>query len=227
MKGPSPSTRDVALPPHDPPSGFSRSGFAPLPHRHSDHPPLPQPPQTLDERDWDRGRGGGGGGQGSWREDVEHADRWAPRDDWDRRPPPPRWEDDFGALLSYNLPTFMLIARPAQETKITFSIRLFPSSTPSFPLPTTEPVSSPALVPVHRPCRTAQLLNISSVCRLVQGESSANSASRRGGVEEVQARCGEWVDLGQGEDRYGQAVRAVSQGIPLQTGEPGSHGQSP
>ncbi|ORX34935.1 hypothetical protein BD324DRAFT_633296 [Kockovaella imperatae] len=77
MSGRSPS------PAKDDRPGFSRSGFAPIPHRHQDFappPPIPSgiPPSRDDELRRD---------SMSKREPME---RWDPRDDYDRRPP---WED--------------------------------------------------------------------------------------------------------------------------------------
>ncbi|WWC97408.1 hypothetical protein V866_004287 [Kwoniella sp. B9012] len=39
-----------------PGGGFSRGGFAPIPHRHSDLPPIPPPPARFERDDYDRGR---------------------------------------------------------------------------------------------------------------------------------------------------------------------------
>ena len=87
----SPSAREALLPAQDAPSGFSRSGFAPLPHRHSEYQP-PAHSSAPEERDWDRGRGQPGG----WGHEQDERERLSGREDWDRRPPPPRWEDEYG-----------------------------------------------------------------------------------------------------------------------------------
>ncbi|WRT63364.1 uncharacterized protein IL334_000269 [Kwoniella shivajii] len=74
-------------------SGFSRGGFAPLPHRHSDLPPIPPPPTRFERDDYDRGR----------REfprrdlDPEPEDRYERRewDDYSRGRGGSHWEDDY------------------------------------------------------------------------------------------------------------------------------------
>ncbi|OCF43077.1 hypothetical protein I317_03046 [Kwoniella heveanensis CBS 569] len=82
---------------YDDRAGFSRGGFAPLPHRHSDLPP-PPPPRVYDRDEYDRGRGRDR--ELPRRElDPEMDDRYERRewDDYDRRAraPIPHWEDEY------------------------------------------------------------------------------------------------------------------------------------
>ncbi|WVR03221.1 hypothetical protein IAU60_000212 [Kwoniella sp. DSM 27419] len=77
-------------------SGFSRSGFAPIPHRHSDLPP-PPPPRAYERDEFDRGP------PPPRREfprrdlDPEPEERYERRewDEFDRRARPPHWEEEF------------------------------------------------------------------------------------------------------------------------------------
>ncbi|KAK8844554.1 hypothetical protein IAR55_006401 [Kwoniella newhampshirensis] len=84
---------------HEDRSGFTRGGFAPIPHRHSDLPPLP-PPARYEREDHDRGRGMRDREFPRRDLDPEPEERWERRewDDYDRRPrvgPPSHWEDDY------------------------------------------------------------------------------------------------------------------------------------
>ncbi|WWC57754.1 uncharacterized protein I303_100289 [Kwoniella dejecticola CBS 10117] len=103
-RSPPPPPRDYPPPgdrDFDERPGFSRGGFAPIPHRHSDLPPIP-PPARYERDEYDRGRRD--------REfprrdlDPDPEDRYERRE-WDDYPPPPRgggrgsggshWEDDY------------------------------------------------------------------------------------------------------------------------------------
>ncbi|WWC85480.1 uncharacterized protein L201_000344 [Kwoniella dendrophila CBS 6074] len=84
---------------HEDRPGFSRGGFAPIPHRHSDLPPIPPPPIRFDSRDdYDRGRRDR---EFPRRElDPDPEDRYGRRDydDYDRGGPRgggSHWEDDY------------------------------------------------------------------------------------------------------------------------------------
>lgn len=100
------------------PRGFTRGGFAPIPHRHSDAPAAsseperqrsPPPPPRVYDRDFDRER--------ELPRRPEGRDREFPRRDLDPEPerdgrnwntyydrtgrggpPPPQWDDDYGKL---------------------------------------------------------------------------------------------------------------------------------
>ena len=89
---PNPLLRNERSPPprvtSPPARGFSRSGFAPIPYRHSD---LPAPPRERErEREFPR--------RDLDPDPQERRERRMERDDWERerRAPPPHWEDDYG-----------------------------------------------------------------------------------------------------------------------------------
>nr|XP_019048353.1 hypothetical protein I302_02124 [Kwoniella bestiolae CBS 10118]OCF27283.1 hypothetical protein I302_02124 [Kwoniella bestiolae CBS 10118] len=76
-----------------PGGGFSRGGFAPIPHRHSDLPPIPTPPSRFERDDYDRGRRDR---EFPRRElDPDPEDRYERRewDDYGRRGS--HWDDDY------------------------------------------------------------------------------------------------------------------------------------
>lgn len=172
MRNLSPSQRESALPPVEERSGFSRSGFAPIPHRHSDLPPPPPPPAVFDdrERDWDRGRDYPPPPRGgpSYHDEPEddHWDGRRGREDYDRRPPPPRWEDEYGTLRSSaRLDRFIrrwADVRTTQAAKVAVAVWRKPSPTPSLALSPSCPSIS-----ASRSSRTLLLAHFSAICRLV------------------------------------------------------------
>ncbi|WWD22896.1 hypothetical protein CI109_107391 [Kwoniella shandongensis] len=79
--------------------GFTRGGFAPIPHRHTDLPP-PPPPGRYERDEYDRGRAPRDREFPRRELDPEPEERWERRewDDYDRRPrgaPASHWEDDY------------------------------------------------------------------------------------------------------------------------------------
>jgi len=136
-------------------------------------PPLrPDYPPPL--RDDDRGRAWGRG-----REDFD--DRWSDRgagwgDERDRRPPPPRWEDEFGECdalqFSQNghsvacgpgTPGIAADGRPTQATPVAIAFRPVASSATTLSFTT----SPSCAVPAAGSGRLAALVDIPSICRLV------------------------------------------------------------
>jgi len=91
MSGPHPlppnPLNHARSPPRDispPARGFSRSGFAPIPYRHSELPPPPREREReFPRRDLDP------------EPEIERWERRMDREDWERRAPP-HWEDDYG-----------------------------------------------------------------------------------------------------------------------------------
>jgi hypothetical protein len=87
--------------------GFSRGGFAPVPHRHHE---LPPPPMRDDRF-----------GRPDMREfprrdlDLEGEDRWdrRERDEWERRARPPHWEDDWGEYIVHASRKTVRVRAPA------------------------------------------------------------------------------------------------------------------
>jgi hypothetical protein len=86
--------------PSPPPRGFSRSGFAPIPYRHSELPPPPREREReFPRRDLDP------------EPEIERWERRMDREDWDRRAPPPHmhsYEDNYGGLAG--IPTGICFA---------------------------------------------------------------------------------------------------------------------
>ena len=92
------------LPSDDSRLGFSRSGFAPIPHRHHD---LPPPPIERDaEREWSDRRDGRSGWDGRGDPEMDlGGDLWDRREDRDRRPPPRTRDVYDGKFIHLHIPS--------------------------------------------------------------------------------------------------------------------------
>ena len=183
MRGSSPR-RDAPGPVEDR-SPYPKAGYAALP-RAADYPP------PVDDYDRTRGR---------WEGRRDSMDsRWGGREDYDRRPPPPHWEDEYGRRIqSLMSPTDN---RPTETKTITFAPR---SITPTArPLSLSAPFRCP---PCHaRPRRTAPFTNLPPIRRLVSRLTSFDSKARRRRVEKVQAGCGRRQGDGKRKGRNGEAL---------------------
>ena len=134
-----------------PPRGFSRSGFAPIPHRHSDLPPMPREREReFPRRDLDP------------EPEIERWERRMDREEYERRPPP-HWEEEYGEWLRRLLDKGLLagLQRRAVSSGIPGRRKLTvfrPPETPSLPLAlgAFSPTASSIPLTTSLPCSLTQ-----------------------------------------------------------------------
>jgi hypothetical protein len=152
MDPPDRGSNDSSDPRNEFPRGFTRGGFAPIPHRHSDAPPPREARDHDRERDLEREREFERRERELPRRDLDpepSMDRFIPpprreRDDFerdrdrDRRgrgPPPLHWEEDYGEPRSHVLYVDLKLTehRTFKTSTITIPIRRVFSTSPSIP----------------------------------------------------------------------------------------------
>ena len=146
------------------PRGFTRGGFAPIPHRHADAPAAsseperhrsPPPPPRVYDREFDRER--------DPPRRQEGRDREFPRRDLDPEPerdgrnwntyydrsgrggpPPPQWDDDYGKLTPS-------APRQTADTQTDQNVVVRHHHTTKLPEPVSDPQHHPDTLPLYLP----------------------------------------------------------------------------